>query len=309
MGKVFKFKVFLVNVLYFSSSFGLLAQPWNYSAYEDGTHQSGRYAVEGESQNSFIVQDHFTGLSWEQSNTAGNVFWSSTAARGSAQSYCSRLRKGNYSDWRVPSVTELQSLMDYTRINAPMTNQEIFSDQANPLYWASAARANLSRVAWVFDFKSGSSIYVLLKHPDVSVHCVRGESMQPSERYVDEQNGLITETTKQIKDRVTGLVWERTPKRVCNWEMAKQYCHNLALGEYQWHLPSIKALTTLVDYSRIRPSINSDVFLKTRLDSYLSSTIFKNTRLVWTASFMSGDLDTETKMENLPVRCVRTGDE
>jgi hypothetical protein len=202
-------------------------------------------------------------------------------------------------------VTELQSLIDYTRINFSMLNQNFFSDTTNRLYWTSIARADFSNVAWAFDFELGALAYFLLKRPDVSVRCVRGDPVQESERYVDEREGAVTEATQQIKDRATGLIWERKGRRATNWKMAKQYCHDLALGGYRWHLPSLKALTTLVDYSRVRPSINSDIFLKTRLDSYWSSTIRGNGELVWSSSFRNGDLDTEMKIATLPVRCVR----
>ncbi|MBH1989006.1 MAG: DUF1566 domain-containing protein [Myxococcaceae bacterium] len=304
MGNVFKLRVFSISALCYLFSFGLLAQPWNYSAYEDGTHQSGRYVVDGESQNSFIVHDRFTGLSWEQSNSTGNVSWSSTAARGSAQSYCSRLRKGNYADWRIPSVTELQSLMDYTRINTPMMNQEIFSAQENQFYWTSMARANLSDVAWVFDFKLGALIDVLLEDPGIGVRCVRGKRMQVSERYVDEQNGSITKATKQIKDRVTGLIWQRNAFYVRSLREAHQYCNNLFLEDKDWRLPSIKMLATLVDYSRSRPSIQENVFPKTLNDYFWSSSTPGIRRIFWHILFSSGSIDT-TREQSFSIRCVR----
>ena len=55
------------------------------------------------------VTDNATGLMWQQSDDGNTYDWEE------AMSYCENLNLAGYSDWRLPNVKELQSIVDYTR--------------------------------------------------------------------------------------------------------------------------------------------------------------------------------------------------
>jgi hypothetical protein len=54
------------------------------------------------------VTDNLTGLMWtKNANLAGTKNWSD------ALTYCNSLDHGGYTDWRLPNIRELHSLIDY----------------------------------------------------------------------------------------------------------------------------------------------------------------------------------------------------
>jgi hypothetical protein len=50
--------------------------------------------------------DPATGLTWIQRDNGSDVNWDQ------AKAYCSNLRLGGYSDWRLPTIDELQGIYD-----------------------------------------------------------------------------------------------------------------------------------------------------------------------------------------------------
>ena len=51
-------------------------------------------------------KDSSTGLIWTAKDNGSDVNWNL------ARDYCSNLRLGGYSDWRLPTITELEGLYD-----------------------------------------------------------------------------------------------------------------------------------------------------------------------------------------------------
>ena len=60
------------------------------------------------------VTDNVTELMWQQSFSSSTFTWGSAGTSGTAQSYCATLATGGHDDWRLPSVTELASIVDLT---------------------------------------------------------------------------------------------------------------------------------------------------------------------------------------------------
>ena len=56
-----------------------------------------------------VVLDNVTGLAWEKTLS------SSSYSQSEAAAYCSSNRLGGWSDWRLPSVLELGTVMDFTQ--------------------------------------------------------------------------------------------------------------------------------------------------------------------------------------------------
>jgi Protein of unknown function (DUF1566) len=98
------------------------------------------------------VTDRATGLMWSQSDSGKGMNWQAALAWVQARNAAKHL---GYSDWRLPSVKELQSLVDYSR--SPDTSQSaaidpVFRSTAitneakqrdYPYYWSSTTHAGL----------------------------------------------------------------------------------------------------------------------------------------------------------------------
>ena len=132
-----------------------------------------------------------------------------------------------FSDWRIPTIAELESIVDYMTtfpavdgalhgaqcgptcldVNSPAcscTQFAIYNQQLGP-YW-SATAANLPFVEWwSIAFAGGGATYGgnLGGLPlDAFVRAVRGGGTKPMPRFVDNGDATVT-------DRQTGLMWEQ----------------------------------------------------------------------------------------------------
>ncbi|MFT3926129.1 MAG: DUF1566 domain-containing protein [Myxococcales bacterium] len=134
-----------------------------------------------------------------------------------------------------------------------------------------------------------------------------------------------------IIDKITGLMWERflpgatssapatyagcTQKRVvagdaCTWDEAKNYCANLVLsGKDDWRLPSKIELESLLDTSKVDPSIDGSVFdtgiTQTPSVDFWTSTEYGSSGRGWYVSFLTGTVGYQIR-SSASVRCVRS---
>ena len=115
------------------------------------------------------VTDNYTGLMWTQdANLYGeNDWWDAT-------SYCWDLTLANHSNWRLPNISELNSLIDETQEDPALPPDNPFTNVQSGFYWSSITNAYLTDVAWGVHFSNGSVGYGD-KNDDNDVCCVRGE--------------------------------------------------------------------------------------------------------------------------------------
>lgn len=88
---------------------------------------AGRYTVDSASG---TVVDNETGLMWQRDVPAFNGPWLS------ALGYCEALTAGGYSDWRLPSVKELRTIVDVGTVS-PAIDLGAFPGTPSEFFWAS----------------------------------------------------------------------------------------------------------------------------------------------------------------------------
>ncbi len=130
-----------------------------------------------------IVRDNATGLEWQQAE-GGNWTW------GSALSYCEGLSLGGYSDWRLPNMNELESIVDNTRVN-PAINTAYFPNVYSASYWSSTPYLWDGPPEFCFLFSSGESS-TCNKTLSYCVRCVRSGTVVPPPSDTTPPTGTIT---------------------------------------------------------------------------------------------------------------------
>jgi Leucine-rich repeat (LRR) protein len=85
-----------------------------------------------------------------------NLFWidevnSSSVTLEGGYNFCKNLSFAGYSDWRLPTVEELVSILDLTREDSPSINP-IFQNRESGKYWSNSTSPN---GVWLLDLNSG----------------------------------------------------------------------------------------------------------------------------------------------------------
>lgn len=211
------------------------------------------------------ITDNVTGLMWVKAR-GGQMSWDEAMAGAET------CRVGGYDDWRMPTIKELYSLIQFTgntgrtaATSTPYIDTRYFDftygdeskgerhidcqDWSATEYVSSTMRGN----ATVFgvNFADGR-IKGYPKHAfrpgrsaDRYVRYVRGNPAYGENSFKDNGDGTIT-------DAATGLTWQQQDSgATMNWQQALAYAENLELaGHDDWRLPSAKELQSIVDYSR-----------------------------------------------------------
>lgn len=151
-----------INTSLPSSPLKKTGQTISYTDFDDGYYQIGN-------ENSYtrsdvgVVTDNVTGLEW-QDNESVSKTWTE------ASSYCSALSLDN-GGWRLPSIKELQSIVDDGVFN-PSINS-VFQNITSRDYWSSTTSASNTSYALDVYFYSGNT-RGYYKSNSLHVRCVRG---------------------------------------------------------------------------------------------------------------------------------------
>jgi hypothetical protein len=87
-----------------------------------------------------------------------------------AKSYCDALSLWGYTDWRLPNLLDLNSILDFSK-NNPSIDTTYFASASN-YYWSSTSYAADTLNAWLVIFNYGSAS-VNTKTDSYYVRCVR----------------------------------------------------------------------------------------------------------------------------------------
>ena len=109
-----------------------------------------------------VVMDMATGLMWQQTFVTGQT-WQQ------ALTYCEGLDYSGFSDWRLPNVNELRSLVNYDR-NNPASD---FPGMQSDWFWSSSSVSGYILLAWLVYFHIGNVSYGGVKDNFNDARCVR----------------------------------------------------------------------------------------------------------------------------------------
>ncbi len=111
---------------------------------------SGRYTI-GTGAAAGTVYDTKTKLTWQRSVTSTTYTWAN------AKSACRGLSL-NGAAWRLPTIAELLSIVDFSRSSAPLIDATAFPSTPSVVFWSSTAVVGSTpSAAWPVYFNSGFS--------------------------------------------------------------------------------------------------------------------------------------------------------
>ncbi|MBN1382057.1 MAG: DUF1566 domain-containing protein [Deltaproteobacteria bacterium] len=278
-----------------------------------------------------MTRDNITGLIWELKTTDGSIHnkyatytWCETGPGGEQLGTCGNgtdtedfiaalntEKFGGFSDWRLPSRVELQSILHYGRIlNA--IDDRYFPNIQSSEYWSSTqCKASSSFPACamtVYLHSGGDGNYVTDAGRVLPVMAVRGPKLEDATgKFTDNGDGTVTDTK-------TGLMWQQaTAPGSYTWKEALKYAETLVWADYDdWRLPTIKELASIVsnDHS---PVIDPSFFPDTKASNYWSSTSFPQIHYespqAWYVEFDWSRVNVDEGFKNgrYYVRTVRAG--
>ncbi len=140
-------------------------QTTSYTDYDDGHYQTGSAAIY--TRDADVVTDGLTGLMWQDDESVKTT----KKSNEEAISHCSELSFGGYSDWRLPSSTELSGIVDYGHYE-PSIDTEHFQNTNSDFYWSSTSHARVDG-NWIVHFLYGSE-HASTSGNEHYVRCVRG---------------------------------------------------------------------------------------------------------------------------------------
>lgn len=232
------------------------------------------------------VSDLNTGLMWQQT-LGSKVPWTNAVQDAAA------FNLAGYTDWRLPDIKELYSLIDFRGSGAqtaeasiPYIDTNYFGfDYGNTgagerlidvQEWSSTryvgTTMNGDPTAFGVNFADGRikgyPIAIQGQPHSLFARYVRGPTNYSVNQFVDNSDGTIT-------DVATGLMWMQEDSGVTlNWEQALQYAEtNTTAGHTDWRLPDAKELQGIVDYTRAplitgTAAIDTNFFNITSHESY-----------------------------------------
>ncbi|MBC8375090.1 MAG: DUF1566 domain-containing protein [FCB group bacterium] len=235
------------------------------------SHNEAVYVDNGDG----TVTDMVTGLMWQQSPDTdgdGDIDAADKVTYDEAVAGASELDLGGYTDWRLPTIKEQYSLIQFSGIDPsdyedtstdgliPFIDTDYFdfaygdTDAGERIIDSQYASSNLyvdGELLFGVNFADGRIKGYGLQNPfgpgdkTFFVTYVRGNDTYGINDFVDNGDGTIT-------DAATGLMWMQDDSQEgMVWEDALSYAENLEAADYgDWRLPDTKELQSILDYTR-----------------------------------------------------------
>lgn len=121
-----------------------------------------------------VVQDEWTGLFWTLHADAGGKMLKWAEAFGVVEAM-NRDRAFGRSDWRVPQIEEMESLVDLLRHSPALPEGHPF-ENVRDFYWSAATSRYDETYAWTLYLKDGAVGVGYKRHPEFYLWPVAGKS-------------------------------------------------------------------------------------------------------------------------------------
>ncbi|MGD9807041.1 MAG: DUF1566 domain-containing protein [Deferribacterales bacterium] len=259
--------------------------------YEDGDYEAGK--ERSYSRSNDVVADEVTGLMWQDDAAAGSTLSTYSAA---ADHCANNVSTGGYNDWRVPTLRELLTVVNYSKF-LPAVDNAFFQNTASAAYWTS-------------DSDSSSYYYVNMEYGvfatdsdgSKNLMCVRGNTTADKSFTRDDATSIVT-------DNGLGLMWFDYNTVPVDWTTSLNSCEGLNYNGYgDWRLPNINEMMSIQDTSS--PTGFAPAFQSTGSDEYWTSTPYVGNaaNIKWILDAVEKRTDQSLKTPNKQFRCVRGGE-
>jgi hypothetical protein len=232
------------------------------------------------SADGLTVHDSVTGLTWTQSpdlDDDGDIDADDKLSFAEALTYADTTLNpqnyGGYNDWRLPTIKELYSLIDFGGLDVsgyngdtsglmPFIDTDYFDfgygDTSagerliDAQFWSSTEYLGTTMGGNATTFGVNFADGRIKGYPQVNkdeyVYFVRGDTDYGMNDFADNGDGTVTDAATQLvwskDDSGTGMDWEAA----LAWVQQKN--DENYLGYSDWRLPNAKELQSIVDYSR-----------------------------------------------------------
>jgi hypothetical protein len=319
-----------------------------YAAWDDGALQKGvswpapRFTDNGDG----TITDNLTGLIWlKNGDCFGPKSWQDAIdtiadLNANPDNYGCSDYTASYSDWRLPNLNELLSLVNVEeKDTSRWLNAKGFSGAKTGDYWSSSSTG--TDQAWIVDMEDGYSRGNLHKGNSECVWPVRAETTTPAQlwrtgqttsyttgddgdlkkgvawpepRFTDYGDGTVT-------DNLTGLMWLKDANCIghhpwqegideideFNTDPGKYNCQEYTATYSDWYLPNRKELRSLMNYgaSGFDTWLIQQGFADVRIGYLSSSTSAESASDFWAVWFSTGLINGRSKSSGLHVWPVR----
>ena len=324
---------------------GLAAFDWT-RLDAQGKVLSTELSLKEQQQQTRCIRDNVTGLTWEAKSgdpadihfadheyvwDLGNTMPTDSSASCVGLDKCTMseylaLQQSQtlcgLSDWRIPSVQELSSISNKSRV-LPAIDTDYFVHHSEPRYFTSENRADMPDFAWYVYFSDASVSNTHISDAS-SIKLVSGTNkVAPITCSKDNASEYLTANTLTIIDKRTGLEWQRcsaeasdpnacvpineqTPK---TWINALTFAQNSSYAGFtDWRLPNLNEFETLISRDCNKPTIISAQYFDntvTDLPYWTSTPNHFNRDFAWTVDFDQGSHNGFNKTNQHAVRMVR----
>uniref|UniRef100_UPI000A9F696D DUF1566 domain-containing protein n=1 Tax=Hydrogenophaga flava TaxID=65657 RepID=UPI000A9F696D len=268
------------------------------------------------------MADEITGLIWEGKTGSGTRAGTNTYTRlgnnaaTDASGYVAAvnaLALCGFSDWRLPTALELQTMVRYGDTSPPMALSKGPSGTQAGKYWSSDTSS--TSIGFTTSFDDGMVVTDSTSNANF-VRLVRG-SMLNGPRFSFSSVAYAGDAANNlVNDALTGLQWRRCLEGMA-WNgstctgTASTFTQEQALTHARdlsgWRLPNIKELGSLVDRTRTASlRIDSAAFPALGEPAAWSSTpLVANTAGAWAVGFTTGAVGYTNRTDITGVRLVR----
>jgi uncharacterized repeat protein (TIGR01451 family) len=148
-----------------------------------------------------------TGLMWQRCSIGQTWDGTGCVGYGSKMNYASASAQisslGNYNDWRLPTVSELKTIVEYTKYNPSINNtifSNVFSNDGYWNWWTSSLSDSYSvnGNVWVVDFFGGGD-YFNNQNDSLFVRLVRDAKVDQIIPTTIDLSATLSQSTSRVK--------------------------------------------------------------------------------------------------------------